>query len=252
MRYTDANQSHVDSRGTLFTGIIEHQGTIEALHITSMGARLTVHARTVAPSLAISNSIAVNGCCVTVAALTKQSFSADLSLETLQKTSFGAHPRTPPPAAHAPGQGSRVNLEQPLTAGKELGGHFVLGHVDTIGRVAHLQPETSGSESWAYGVEVPQDFARYIVPKGSLTIDGISLTVAHWNRGTRIVEIAVIPYTCAHTNIRDRQPGDAVNLEADILGKYLERYLEARDADASGSPGTREVLTIEALLRQGF
>jgi riboflavin synthase len=237
----------------LFTGIIEHQGTIEALDIKPDGARLTLHVPTLAPSLAISNSIAVNGCCLTVVALTDKSFCADLSLETLRKTSFGATNGVsfPAGASLAPrsrslGYGSRVNLEQPLRAGKEFGGHFVLGHVDTTGRVAHLTPEATESGSWLYGVEVPEDFARYIVPKGSITIDGISLTVARWNPQARVVEIAVIPYTYEHTNIRDRQPGDAVNLEADILGKYVERYLEARD----GAPASN--LTMTRLLEEGF
>ena len=139
--------------------------------------------------------------------------------------------------------GARVNLEQPLTAGKEFGGHFVLGHVDGVGRVAHLRPE---GDSWWYGVQVPDEFSRYIVPKGSITIDGVSLTVARWSRS--IAEIAVIPYTYEHTNLRDRKPGDAVNLEGDILGKYIERHLEARKA-ASESPSSR---TLAQLREEGF
>lgn len=223
----------------MFTGIIEQQGTIKKLATNANGARLTIHAPRVAAKLAISKSIAVNGCCLTVVARSKETFSADLSSETLQKTSFGA--KTGGLQA-----GSRVNLEQPLTAGKEFGGHFVLGHVDGTGRVTHLAPEAPESESWTYGVEVPEEFARYIVPKGSITIDGISLTVARWDARTRLVEVAVIPYTYQHTNIRDRQAGDAVNLEADILGKYVERYLEARN----GAP--RSTVTMARLIEEGF
>lgn len=137
--------------------------------------------------------------------------------------------------------GFHVNLERPLTAGKEFGGHFVLGHVDTVGCVTHLTPE---GENWWYGVRVPEDFARYIVPKGSLCIDGISLTIARWH--DNVAEAAIIPYTYDHTNIRHRKPGDAVNLEADILGKYIERYLESRNVVRPSS------LTVEALIRQGF
>ncbi len=144
----------------------------------------------------------------------------------MSKTTFGA-----------PGgglkKGARVNLEQPLTAGKEFGGHFVLGHVDDIGRVIELQQESFGSNSWKFGVEVPLQFARYIVPKGSITVDGISLTVANWDG--RVAEVAVIPFTYEHTNLRDRKVGDAVNLEADVLGKYIERYLEAREKNAGAS-----------------
>jgi riboflavin synthase len=222
----------------LFTGIIEHLGTIQALDLQPAGARITIDAPTLANALNKSESIAVNGCCLTVVDVASSVFSADLSLETLQKTSFGV--------AGALKVGTRVNLEEPLSPVKELGGHFVLGHVDTTGRVVHLAPETIGSGSWSYGVEVPEDFARYLVPKGSITIDGISLTVARWNPRTRVVEIAVIPYTYEHTNIRDRQPGDAVNLEADILGKYVQRYLEARSVTPASS------LTVAHLLEEGF
>jgi len=221
---------------TMFTGIIEHTGTIEALDLKDDGGRVTIHAPSVAPSLAVSNSIAVNGCCLTLVDVHNGRVSADLSGETIQKTSFGAK-------GGELKKGARVNLEQPLTAGKEFGGHFVLGHVDTIGRVLHLTPE---GENWWFGVEVPEEFARYVVPKGSITIDGISLTVAHWQ--DNIAEVAVIPYTYQHTNIRDRKPGDALNLEGDVIGKYVERYLQAgqhtRQAESQ--------LTVARLLDEGF
>jgi len=215
----------------MFTGIIEHLGTVEALKTNAQGGRLTIHAPTVAKHLAVSNSIAVDGCCLTVVALENERFSADLSSETLRKTSIGEWKL-----------GTRVNLEQPLTAGREFGGHFVLGHVDTVGRVVRLDPE---GENWWYGVEVPESFARYIVPQGSISIDGISLTVARSNG--RVAEIAVIPFTHEHTNIRGKKIGDAVNLEGDILGKYVERYLEARNGVKPSSN-----LSIEQLVSQGF
>jgi len=215
----------------MFTGIIEHLGTVESLKANAQGGRLTIHAPTAAGNLAISNSIAVDGCCLTVVALDGECFSADLSGETLRKTSIGEWKT-----------GTRVNLEQPLAAGKEFGGHFVLGHVDTTGRVVHLEPE---GENWWYGIEVPESFARYIVPQGSISIDGISLTVARWNG--RVAEVAIIPYTWAHTNIRGKKIGDAVNLEGDVLGKYVERYLEARAAARESSR-----LSIEQLIQQGF
>jgi riboflavin synthase len=218
----------------MFTGIIEHLGMIESLSLQSDGGHVTIHAPTLWSKLAISNSIAVNGCCLTIISLDNDRFAADLSGETIRKTSFGAN-------SGALKNGTRVNLEQPLTAGKEFGGHFVLGHVDGIGRVAHLRPE---GENWWYGVQVPEGFARYIVPKGSITIDGISLTIANWHDG--IAEIAVIPYTYEHTNIRDRKPGDAVNLEGDILGKYVERYLEAR------ASATTTKISLAELTEQGF
>jgi len=218
----------------MFTGIIERLGTIESLSLQNDGGRITIHAPSLAKHLAVSNSIAVNGCCLTIVSVDKDRFSADLSGETIRKTSFGAK-------SGALQKGARVNLEQPLTGGKEFGGHFVLGHVDGTGRVAQLRRD---GESWLYGVEVPEDFARYVVQKGSITIDGISLTVATWRDS--IVEIAVIPYTYEHTNIRDRKSGDAVNLEGDILGKYVERYLAAR-----GSTTTTKI-SIAELTEQGF
>src|SRR5215467_8739473 len=185
----------------MFTGIIEHLGIISRLETASSGGKLSVLAPTLAPQLAISASVAVNGCCLTVVHHDQEHFSADLSPETLAKTSF----RELKP-------GTRVNLEQPRTAGKEFGGHFVLGHVDGTGIVAALEPEGG----WRYSVKVSTEIAKYVVPKGSITIDGVSLTIAHWENN--IAEIAVIPYTYEHTNIRDRHPGDAVNLEADVLG----------------------------------
>jgi riboflavin synthase len=221
----------------MFTGIVEHIGTIESLTVGSDGGRVTIRASSIAPSLAVSNSIAVNGCCLTVVSIEGDRFSADLSGETIRRTSFGAD-------GAGLKAGSHVNLEHPLTAGKEFGGHFVLGHVDGVGEVTHLRPE---GENWWYGVRVPQDLARYIVPKGSITIDGISLTIARWHNADRVAEIAVIPFTYDHTSLRDRKPGDAVNLEGDILGKYIERYLEARTAAAPVS-----ALTVEMLKDQGF
>jgi riboflavin synthase len=216
---------------TMFTGIIEHLGTISRLEFSSGGGKLTIHAPSLAPKLIISSSVAANGCCLTVVRRDKENFSADLSAETLEKTSFSSLKT-----------GAAVNLEQPLTAGKEFGGHFVQGHIDGTGRVARLESE---GDSWLYGVAIPSDLARYIVPKGSITIDGISLTVAHWR--DHVAEIAVIPYTYEHTNIRDRVPGDLVNLEADILGKYIERYLAQRE---SQSPTAS--LRVQDLINQGF
>ena len=219
----------------MFTGVIEHLGIIHRLDSGPSGGKLTIHAATVANQLAVSASIAVNGCCLTIVHHEHEHFSADLSAETLAKTAFSSLK-----------PGARVNLEQPLTAGKEFGGHFVLGHVDTVGHVAHLRQD---GDAWLFGVHIPADLAPYIVEKGSLTIDGISLTVANWqpSQHSSIAEIAVIPYTYLHTNIADRSPGDPVNLEADILGKYVERYLSQRQ---SSSP-TASVHVAE-LVRQGF
>jgi riboflavin synthase len=201
------------------------------LSLGSVGRRIIVQAPSLAASLAISGSVAVNGCCLTVVACDNKSFSADLSAETLNKTTLSFLK-----------EGDRVNLEQPLTAGKEFGGHFVLGHVDGTGSVAAMDPE---GDSWRYSVRVPPEIAKYIVPKGSITIDGISLTVARWEN--QIAEIAVIPFTFEHTNMRDRKPGDLVNLEADVLGKYIEQHLEARANRAS-----KTSISLPDLISQGF
>jgi len=215
----------------MFTGIIEHLGTVDSVKLGLEGGRLTIHAATVAPRLAVASSIAVDGCCLTVVSLEKERFCVDLSTETLRKTSISEWR-----------QGTQVNLEQPMTAGKEFGGHFVLGHVDTTGLVKRLDRE---GENWWYGVQIPEWFTKYIVPQGSIAIDGISLTVARWNGG--VAEIAIVPFTYEHTNICGKKIGNAVNLEGDVLGKYVERYLETRKASKPASH-----LTIEQLVRQGF
>jgi riboflavin synthase len=215
----------------MFTGIVEHLGTVESLKRHAQGGRLTIEAPGVAQHLAVANSVAVDGCCLTVVTVRDDRFSADLSTETIRKTAMGGWK-----------PGTRVNLEQPLTAGKEFGGHFVLGHVDATGRVTRLDPE---GENWWYGVEVPESLAKYIVPQGSIAIDGISLTVARWNG--RVAESAIIPFTYEHTNIRSKKVGDRVNLEGDVLGKYVERHLEVRS-------GVRPIsnLAIPQLVAQGF
>ena len=219
----------------MFTGIIEHAGTIEALEQTGDGGRLRVRAPETAARLKLGSSIAVNGCCLTVVELAADAFSADLSGETLRRTSFGEMK-----------PGRSVNLESPLAAGAELGGHFVQGHVDGVGRVARLVSEgpLANPKSWWLSVRVPGELERYVAEKGSIAIDGISLTVASWQDG--IAGVAVIPFTYAHTNVKDLTPGDAVNLECDILAKYAERLLDARREPAASR------LSIENLTEEGF
>ncbi len=217
----------------MFTGIIEHLGKIESLTRGDGGGRLKINLadpKKLAQELAIGSSIAVNGCCLTVVAHDAKSFAADLSTETLEKTSF---------AEMAPGR--IVNLELPLAAGARLGGHFVQGHVDAVGRVERMAPE---GENWWLGVRVPEHLRRYVAEKGSLAVDGISLTVARWLDG--IAEFAIIPHTYASTNFRQLTVGDAVNLECDILAKYVESLLKG------GVHAVPERLTIEKLAEQGF
>jgi riboflavin synthase len=223
----------------MFTGIIEHVGRIDSLETVSGGARLRVDAGPLAASLAVSASIAVNGCCLTVVERDGDIFAADLSAETLRRTSLGEMK-----------PGVRVNLERPLTAGKELGGHFVQGHVDGVGRVTHLTPE---GPNWWLGVRVPAEIERYVAMKGSIAIDGISLTVAGISgvvrapQGDCTIETAIIPFSYSHTNLEFLKPFDAVNLEVDILAKYVERLLASRPAAAPPAPWT-----VARLLEEGF
>jgi riboflavin synthase len=218
----------------MFTGIIEHQGVIESLDIVDSGGRIRVRAPQLAPALEISASIAVNGCCLTVVHRDKETFSADLSPETIRRTTFAELK-----------SGVRVNLEKPLTAGQELGGHIVQGHVDAVGRITAWAPDgapasTPEEQNWWLAVSVPPEIVPYVAEKGSITIDGISLTVASWNAG--IAGCAIIPYTYANTNLRNAKVGDAVNLEADIFAKYVERLLQAKQKPGSPRPSFAEIL----------
>jgi riboflavin synthase len=219
----------------MFTGIIEHQGTIDSLERTGSGGRIRVRAPELASTLEISASIAVNGCCLTVVQRDAETFSADLSPETLRRTTFAELK-----------SGARVNLEKPLTAGQELGGHIVQGHVDAVGRVTKWGPEGAAANSvpeetnWWLAVGIPSEIAAYVAEKGSLTVDGISLTVASWSNG--IAGFAIIPYTYSHTNLRNAKIGEAVNLEADIFAKYVERVLDARRTPGSPRPSFAELL----------
>lgn len=217
----------------MFTGIIEHLGKIGGLVRSSDGGRLTVTlagAKDLSRELSTGSSVAVNGCCLTVVAHDAKSFTADLSLETLEKTSFGEM-----------GPGRIVNLELPLAAGARLGGHFVQGHVDSVARVDRMIPE---GENWWLGVRVPENLRRYVAAKGSLAVDGISLTVARWSEG--IAEFAIIPHTYANTSLRQLTAGDALNLECDILAKYVESLLKG------GVHSVPERWTVEKLMEQGF
>jgi riboflavin synthase len=223
----------------MFTGLIEHVGRIESLDKLPNGARLRVDAGPLASSLAISSSIAVNGCCLTAVELDGSIFTADLSAETLRRTSLGEMK-----------PGASVNLERPLSAGKELGGHFVQGHVDGVGRVTRLAPE---GPNWWFGVRVPFAIERYVAMKGSIALDGISLTVAgisddaRGEQGGCVVETAIIPFTYSNTNLHSLAPGDAVNVEADILAKYVERLLDSR-----ATPVPASKLTVQRLIEEGF
>lgn len=193
----------------MFTGLVETTGVVTALAPSpSGGTRLSLRSP-LYQGCAIGDSVAHNGCCLTVAALEGETASFDLLAETLRCTNLGElRP------------GDRVNLERSLLPTTRLGGHFVTGHVDTAGIVRRLEP--AGADH-RLEVEAPADFLRLVVPKGCLAVDGISLTVGEVT--DRSLALWIIPHTLAATNLRDRRPGDRVNLESDLLAKYAAKLL---------------------------
>lgn len=213
----------------MFTGIIEETGTIRKITTAADSARVEIAARTVLEGSRIGDSIAVNGACLTVVEISGQSFCADVSAETLRRTSL-----------RQMRAGTRVNLERPLMPSSRLGGHIVQGHVDGTGEFLEARPEGNG---YVVRIGFPAQLARYIVEKGSITVDGISLTVAAL--GETWFEIAVIPHTWQVTNLSALKRGDAVNLEVDIIARYVERMMQSRLNEAGG-------LTLEKLQELGY
>jgi riboflavin synthase len=194
----------------MFTGIVQALGRVRTLTPARGGARLEIESAL--RGLALGESIAVNGACMTVVKKGRGRFAVDVSPESLRRTALGAlRP------------GAAVNLERALTLADRLGGHLVQGHVDGVGRVARI---TSQANAWTYTFEAPERVARYLVEKGSVAVDGVSLTVAAI-RGRRF-DVAVIPHTARHTTLGDRKAGDAVNLETDVLAKYVEKLAGSR------------------------
>ena len=218
----------------MFTGIIEELGRVRSLERRGEGVRMTVEARTVTEGTREGDSISVNGVCLTALEVSRESFAADGSRETLQRSTLGSLRA-----------GSVVNLERAVTPETRLGGHIVQGHVDGRGRF--LSAEEHGG-SWTVRIAYPPELARYLVFKGSISVEGISLTVAAL--ADEYFEIAVIPKTWAVTNLSHLRPGDAVNLEADIIAKYVERILKvgARRNEAEQTAG----LTLEKLADLGY
>lgn len=199
----------------MFTGIIEELGTVLELQVRPAGALLTIAASTVLADATLGSSIAVNGTCLTALDIGGQKWSADISPETWARTNLSDL------SPH-----SLVNLERPLRANARLDGHFVLGHVDATAEVASLDP--LGNDNWWLRIRVPPSLTRYIVQKGSVAIDGISLTVAEVS--DYLVDFTVIPHTYHHTALHTRRPGSRVNVEVDILAKHLEKLLDRAPA----------------------
>jgi riboflavin synthase len=212
----------------MFSGIVEEMGRVRRLERRGNSATLEVTARQVLEGTRIGDSIAINGACLTVTGMTTESFAADVAPETLRRTNLG---NLQP--------GSPVNLERSLVMGGRVGGHFVQGHVDDVGTVRALRPE---GEAVIVTFAAPPTVMRYVVPKGFVAVDGMSLTAV--DRLADGFTVSFIPHTLSHTVASGYQVNTQVNLEADILGKYVERFLSARE--------TEPTLSREFLARHGF
>ena len=214
----------------MFTGIIEEVGRVTNIGHENENRRLTVSASRLVKELKKGDSIAVSGVCLTAVEITPKSFGADLAEETWHRTSF-SRIKT----------GALVNLELPMRANGRFGGHIVQGHVDGTGQFVALE-EIPGADNYWLRIEIPPELARYVIFKGSLSIEGISLTVAKVE-GTQVT-VAVIPHTTEMTNLKSLRPGDPVNLEVDLIAKYVGRMM--------GVGSTGSSITIERLVREGF
>jgi riboflavin synthase len=194
----------------MFTGVVQEVGRVASLEPHQTGARLSVQCASTLADLAIGASIAVNGACLTAVAITDNEWAADISPETLKRTNLGAL-RT----------GSPVNLERPLTATGRLDGHFVLGHVDGTAELIALRP--LGEDNWWLTVRLPAELDRYVVMKGSVALDGISLTVAEL--ADQLASFTILPHTSVHTTLHSYEPGALLNVEVDILAKHVEKII---------------------------
>jgi riboflavin synthase len=215
----------------MFTGLIETTGTILGIEERPGARRITVEAPGLADRLRTGDSVSVSGVCLTALDLGPSVFHADLAAETVARTSL---------AQLQPG--TTVNLELPTPAGAPLGGHIVQGHVDTTGRLVALTPVTPGAPEtdWWLEVEIPESIRPFMVEKGSITIEGISLTIARWDG--KHLSVAVIPHTYAATNLHTLPPGSAVNLEADVLIKHARQQVTEAQFD----------LTLDYLIANGY
>lgn len=214
----------------MFTGLVEEVGTIASIEEHGGNHRITIHAPNSAKELREGNSIAVSGVCLTALAIKPESFCADLAAETWMRTSLSRIT-----------EGAQVNLELPLKADGRMGGHMVQGHVDGTARFVALEPIANADDFWLL-CDIPEDLEKYVVFKGSIAVEGISLTVAKLE-GLRLT-VAIIPHTVKMTNLASLKPGDPVNIETDIVAKYLEKWTH-RDEQTGA-------LTVDRLVAQGF
>jgi riboflavin synthase len=193
----------------MFTGIVEERGVLEKVTGSSVASRLWIKANKVLEGVQLGDSIAVNGVCLTVTSFSSTHFTADVMPETMKKTSLGGLKR-----------GEVLNLERAMRLGDRFGGHIVTGHVDGTGEIASREPHANAV---LFRIKTEAELLRYMVPRGSVTVDGISLTLV--DVGDNDFAISIIPHTLAHTNLQVKRPGDVVNLECDVIGKYVERLM---------------------------
>jgi len=208
----------------MFTGIVEEAGVVEQIKPAAKSIQLTIRARQIARGLKLGASVAVNGCCLTVVKLATQGRDQLIRFDLLQESWRLTN-------LQFTKVGARVNLERPLRAGGELGGHFVTGHIDGVGKIIRWERV---ERDHVLEITAPPEVMRYVVFKGSMAVDGISLTVAGVSK--KSFRIWIIPHTYEITALRDRKVGDAVNLEADLLGKYVEKFLTGRTTGRTASP----------------
>jgi riboflavin synthase len=213
----------------MFTGLVEEVGTVTGIVERGGNHRITIHAPNSAKELKEGNSVSVSGVCLTALDIKPDSFCADLAAETWARTSLSRMT-----------EGAKVNLELPLRADGRLGGHIVQGHVDGVARFAGLEAIPNADDFWLQ-LDIPQELEKYVVFKGSIAIEGISLTVAKLE-GLRLT-VAIIPHTVKMTNLDSLRPGDPVNIETDIVSKYLEKWTHRGECSS---------LTVERLVAQGF
>lgn len=216
----------------MFTGIIEELGKVRGIKKGPDSAVLEIWASVVAEDVRLGDSIAVNGVCLTVVKFTKGSFSAEVMAETLRRSNLGALK-----------EGDRVNLERALRPSDRLGGHFVSGHIDAVGTIKDIKTEDIAK---VFTVAAPPEIVRYLIEKGSIAIDGISLTVADF--GDDGFRVSIIPHTASMTTLGYKKPGDTVNLESDLIAKYIYRMLPGKGGEKEGGGG----LDIGFLAEHGF
>lgn len=221
----------------MFTGIVEEIGTVVSISKGVKSSRMTLQGNVIFEDMHIGDSIAVNGVCLTVTEKTSNTFTVDVMAETLRRSSLGSL-----------GKGSKVNMERAMAANGRFGGHIVSGHIDGTGTIANFVKEDNAV--WVT-IETPSKLLKYIIEKGSITIDGISLTVAYVD--SHCFKVSLIPHTATNTTLLSKKAGDIVNLENDIVGKYIDKLLHFEDTEDSESKQDKSSgISMDFLAQNGF